>query len=130
MTKYKALALTNGEYLQGDKVIYFFSLDSFKFLFSLAISLQVIFSWPNSYQSFNLSRALCNCIYRLRVELFLFCNWPLHAEKPLGHKEGQPGKWERRREWGQRKISLKHEYICMCRLWLVRMFGPGFFAIY
>lgn len=53
--KKKALVLT-----RGDKVIYFFSLDSFKFLFSLAILLQVIFSEPNSHQSFNLSRALCN----------------------------------------------------------------------
>lgn len=85
------MTLTDGDYLQGDKVIYFFNLDSFKFLFSLATPLPGIFSGPHSYQSFNPSRAICNCVYRLRVELFLFYNWPLRAEKPLGNQEGQPG---------------------------------------
>lgn len=85
--KKKALALTQGDCLQGDKVIYFSNRGSFKFLSSLAISLQVIFSGPNSYRSFNLSRALCNCMHCLWMELFLFHNWTLHAAKPLGHHQ-------------------------------------------
>lgn len=85
--KKRPLALTQGDGLQGDKVIYFSNLLSFKFLSSLARSLQVIFSGPNSYHSFNLSRALCNCMPWFWVELFLFYNWALHAEKPQGHHQ-------------------------------------------
>lgn len=114
--KKKTLALTHGDCLQGDKVIYFPNLGSFKFLSSPAIFLQVIFGGPNSYQSFNLSRALCNGVCRLWVELFLLRNWALHAEKPLGDAEGQPGRCECRRELSQKKVYVKHSYICIWRV--------------
>lgn len=49
-----------------------------------AIALHIIFNGPHSCQSFNLSHALCNVMIQVWVELFLFHNWVLHAEKHLG----------------------------------------------
>lgn len=86
-TKEKTLSLDPRRWPSRRQGNLFSSLLSFKFLSSLAISLQVIFSGPNSYHSFNLSRALCNCMHWLWLELFLFYNWALHAEKPQGRHQ-------------------------------------------
>lgn len=121
--KKKVLALTQGDCLQGNEVIYFSNLCAFKFLSSLAISLQVIFSGPNSYQFFNLSRALCNCMYRLWVSFSHFIIGLFMLRNLWGITRGlQPEKCECRKELSQRKISAKYSCIYIWRLLVTSIF--------
>lgn len=79
--------------------------------------------WTKFLSVFNLSRALCNCMYRLWVSFSHFITGLFMLRNLWGITRGlQPGKCECRKELSQRKISAQYSCICIWRLLVTSIF--------